>query len=468
MIIPTVYSYLYINEVNYDPEGNDNNQEYIELYTDLDLTNYIVKDLVSEDILEKIKTSNSNYSLIVEEGFNYTNIEANIYSVGTTIGNNLNNEEDLIIILNNQTILDTLHYFSEWGANNNEKSLCKIKNIWSECDPTPGYDNSDKITLNIPELEITEFLPDPQGNDSGAMPNGEFIEIYNPTENDYDLTGYKIKDKANREIIISSTSTYEQVIKEKSYLVIYLNGQYEGFLNNEGLEEFELLTQDEIQIDKVVYSSSKEGDSWSKINNIWYLTKPTPNEKNPEDSEQDKESKISIEEVYLGEDRTAKFGDNIRIKLNIYKGDESKESISVYIQKDNKKISKTTSFNIHEKYSNNIITVPVQIIPNCNLNSPEGDYIIYVEGLDTNTERDIELKGITENLCEKEKIECTEENVVTTLDNSLSENVINSQLTTNPIIYESKSKKTERTGIYFFSFILVLLLIHLIAEKWKK
>jgi len=78
------------------------------------------------------------------------------------------------------------------------------------------------------------------------------------------------------------------------------------------------------------------------------------------------------------------------------------------------------------------------------------------------------LKGITENLCEKEKIECTEENVVTTLDNSLSENVINSQLTTNPIIYESKSKKTERTGIYFFSFILVLLLIHLIAEKWKK
>lgn len=451
----------------YDPEGNDNNQEYIELYTDLDLSNYIVRDLASEDILEKIKNSSSNYSLIVEEGFNYTEIDANIYSIGATIGNNLNNDEDLITILNNETILDSLHYFSQWGASNNQKSLCKINHMWLECNPTPGYDNNNEITIDVPELEITEFLPDPTGNDSESMPEGEWIEIYNNEDRDYDLLGYKIKDNANREIIISSTNTYQQVIKKESYLVVYLNGQYNGFLNNEGIEKFTLSTPEGIEVDKVTYSSTREGNSWSKIKNVWYLTKPTPNEENPINSEQDKESKIEIEEIYLGQDKTAKFGDTIRIKLNIYKGDETKESISVFLQKDDEKLSKTTSFNIPGKYSETKITIPLQIIPNCNLKYSEGDYTIRVEGLEVSDEKNIELKGITDNLCEKEKIECTEENLVTSLE-SYSENIINTQSTTDSILYESKGKKTERTGIYFFSFILIMLLIHLITEKWKK
>ena len=48
------------------------------------------------------------------------------------------------------------------------------------------------------------------------------------------------------------------------------------------------------------------------------------------------------------------------------------------------------------------------------------------------------------------------------------ETVINSDSQPNEIIYESKGKKTSKSGIYFFAFILVLLTIHMITEKWKK
>ncbi|MBT6995517.1 lamin tail domain-containing protein [Candidatus Woesearchaeota archaeon] len=452
-----------ITVLMYNPEGSDNNKEYLEIYTDLNLENYTIKDLYSQDTLTLIKQTNSSYSLIVEENFNHTNINATIYSVGATIGNNLNNDGDLISIYG-PNLLDAVHYYEQWGASNNGKSLCKINQIWQECTKTPGYSN-ENIQLNDYTIRITEFLPDPQGNDASPMPDGEWIELFNYGILELDLTGIKLKDKANHELIISDTTTYEQIIKPNEYLIIYANNK-SGFLNNDGLEEIQLLTPEEIEIEKIVYSDSREGNSWSKINNAWHLTIPTPGEDNPNNKDEGKESKIEIQKIYLGNDNKAKFGDNLRIKLNIYKGDETKESIKAYIQKNKKKISKTTSFNINQKFSENIITIPIQIFPNCNLKKEEGKYELVVEGLDEKDTEYFEIKGITQNLCEKQT--CTEENLVNYMEEINFETVINSDSQPNEIIYESKGKKTSKSGIYFFAFILVLLTIHMITEKWKK
>ena len=463
LIIPQSYAFLEITEIMYNPEGSDNNKEYLEIYTDLNLENYTIKDLYSQDTLTLIKQTNSSYSLIVEENFNHTNINATIYSVGATIGNNLNNDGDLISIYG-PNLLDAVHYYEQWGASNNGKSLCKINQIWQECTKTPGYSN-ENIQLNDYTIRITEFLPDPQGNDASPMPDGEWIELFNYGILELDLTGIKLKDKANHELIISDTTTYEQIIKPNEYLIIYANNK-SGFLNNDGLEEIQLLTPEEIEIEKIVYSDSREGNSWSKINNAWHLTIPTPGEDNPNNKDEGKESKIEIQKIYLGNDNKAKFGDNLRIKLNIYKGDETKESIKAYIQKNKKKISKTTSFNINQKFSENIITIPIQIFPNCNLKKEEGKYELVVEGLDEKDTEYFEIKGITQNLCEKQT--CTEENLVNYMEEINFETVINQDSQANEIIYESKGKKTSKSGIYFFAFILVLLTIHMITEKWKK
>jgi len=463
LIIPQSYAFLEITEIHYNPEGSDNNKEYIEIYTDLNIENFTIKDLYSQDTLTIIKQINSNYSLIVEENFNHTNINATIYSVGATIGNNLNNDEDLISIYDLE-LLDAVHYYEQWGGNGDGKSLCKINQVWQECTPTPGYSN-ENIQSKDYTIQITEFLPDPEGYDSAPMPGGEWIELYNYGDLELDLTGIKLKDKANHELIISDTTTYSQTITPKEYLIVYANNK-SGFLNNEGLEEIRLLTPEEIEIEKITYADSREGNSWSKIDNRWSLTIPTPGEKNPLDDEEGKESKIEIQNIYLGNDNKAKFGDNLRVKLNIYKGDETKESIKAYIQKNDKKISKITSFNINQKFSENIITIPIQIFPNCNLKYEEGKYEIVVEGLDEKDTEYLEINGITKNLCEEQT--CTEENLVNYMEEINFETVINSDSHPNEIIYESKSKKTSKSGIYFFALILVLLTIHIITEKWKK
>ena len=94
-----------INEVMYNPEGSDNNKEFIEIYSDeiYDFSDYIIEDSSSNDILKLVKSSNSSYSLIVEDGFDYSNIDASIYTVGATIGNDLNNDNDIIILRNNES-----------------------------------------------------------------------------------------------------------------------------------------------------------------------------------------------------------------------------------------------------------------------------------------------------------------------------------------------------------------------------
>ena len=79
---------ILINEIMYNPAGNDNNKEFIEIYSDnyTNLTDYIISDASSNDSLVELYYFDSNYSLIVEDGFNYSNINASIYSAGATIG----------------------------------------------------------------------------------------------------------------------------------------------------------------------------------------------------------------------------------------------------------------------------------------------------------------------------------------------------------------------------------------------
>jgi hypothetical protein len=138
-----------INEIMYNPEGSDNNKEYIEVFSDgfVNLTDYIIKDAVSSDSLTALQYYDSSYSLIVEEDFDYSGIDASVYSVGATIGNNLNNEEDIIIFMDNgSNVLDAIHYYNSWGGDNNGKSLCKRMNgegFWQECMQSPGYENSE-------------------------------------------------------------------------------------------------------------------------------------------------------------------------------------------------------------------------------------------------------------------------------------------------------------------------------------
>jgi hypothetical protein len=146
----------------------------------------------------------------------------------------------------------------------------------------------------------------------------------------------------------------------------------------------------------------------------------------------------------------------ILIRINVYKGDTRKREIKAYLEKNKKKITKITKFKIFNKFSDSILTIPLQIFPNCNMKFSEGEYTLKIEGLGTSTEQKINLEGVSNELC---KI-VIETEVRTNYDAPVT--VINySSSTIKEKIYESSTKKTERSALYFFVLYSVIVIIQL-------
>ena len=404
-IMVNVNAKTIINEIMYNPSGNDDNKEFVEIFSDEinNFENYTIEDLSGEkDILKLVKNFNSSYSLIVEDNFDYSSINISIYIIGNNIGNGLNNDKDLIILRNPENkIVDSVNYYSDFGSDGNGKSLERINfngfssdpRNWIESnvqDGTPGKENSIK-NIDFNSIKINEFLPDPLGNDDASMPQGEFVEIYNNADDNVDLNNFYLEDKFGHKIKIDNIHSLTTIIESKSHLTVYSNG-FSGFLNND--EDEIKLFYNNILLDKVSYSSSKEDFSWSKINNKWVLTNPTPNENNDQGIIINK-SFVKILEV----DESANFGGIIEVKLDIYKGDTRKNAIYLFIEDNDYKISEEVNFNLFGKYVNYTINVPVQIFPNCDLKYKDGKYELKVSGLEENDKKEIKISGITKKLC---------------------------------------------------------------------
>lgn len=473
-----------ISEIVYNPVPSDSYNEWIELYnpsgTEINIENWSIcgRELLAGYINRSGELYSNNGTIIPAGGFAvvtdggsgtevYDNFNVNTSSIAlhvdaSSMCGGLANTHDLISLIDgDEDLIDAVSYWREWGAHENHQSLCKIPEetgLWLECTQTPGSTNGN--FYDFANVRLSEFLPNPIGYDNAPMPDGEWIELFNYGTKELDLTDVKLKDNAGHTIIVSSTTTFNQTIQPSDYLVVYTNG-FSGFLNNEGFEKIELYDPNNNLIEEVSYSFSEEGNSWSKLDN-WIITKPTPGEENYKE-EQEKESIIEIENIYLGSDNKARFGDNLRVKVSIYKGDTTKTSVEAYIEKDNKKISKTTKFNIEKKYSDTTLTIPIQIFPNCELKEPEGKYKIKVEGFETKDYEEIKIEGVTDSLCEKQEVikETIKEEI------TASENIINEAEVQTPkeqIKYESVSEKSNKSAVYFFCIALILIL----TKKWKK
>ena len=471
-----------INEVMYNPEGSDNNKEFIEIYSDeiYDFSDYIIEDSSSNDILKLVKSSNSSYSLIVEDGFDYSNIDASIYTVGATIGNDLNNDNDIIILRNNESkIIDLFSYFEDFGGDGKslERILTndysnKIEN-WKESNlitGTPGYENS-ILETDYNNLFINEFLPDPIGNDDANIPDGEWIEIYNDNNEDIDLEGFFIEDDFGHKITISNTNTESTVIKENDFLLVYANS-VSGFLNNGGFERIRLLYGNKV-VDEISYSDSKEGLSWSKINNVWKLLDPSPSEENIDTTNPNKGySSIKINKIYTGTDNSVSFGDEFEVRLEIYKGNTTKNAIEVWVEDNNQKISRITNFNVYGKFQNYTINIPILLNPNCNNKFSEGTYELIVEGINQKDKEDIEVRGFDKKLCNDDVKETASNKVETASvlldkEDDPDEQVIQNseRLIQNKVIYESSDRKAKNLGDYILIIALLLIIIVILFRK---
>lgn len=486
---------IIINEFVYDPIYSEDYNEWIELYNDdnsvINLTNWkICDDKILAGYINRSGNINlendliinpNEYAIITDGGTGtevYSNFNINenaiaLHTEGSTICSRLDNSEDIIILSNNEdNIIDAVSYHNSWGAdNNNNKSLCKIPNgigLWQECITSPGFSNS--IQEVEYEIIINEFLPDPEGSDDAPLPNGEWIELFNQGNQEVDLEGFIINDDYGDGLSISNTNTIgSTIIQPNNFLVIYRNQDGKLELNNDG-DKITLYNPSNNIIDEVSYSTSREQLSWSRIENEWLLTIPSPNQENVYE-DLNNNSRIKIERLYLGSDNIASFGDIIRVKLEIYKGETNKYSVDAYIINNEEKVSKTTTVNLFDKFTNYTITLPIQILPNCDLKYQNGTYQVKVEGLDEEDDKDLEINGVSDSLCQKietekecksEKKDCPSRIYLASSKNN--ENNINSS--TTALVYQSPSTRSKNIASYLFNALLILTIIAII--KWKE
>jgi len=174
VFLNSLSAYAWIYEVNYNPEGNDNNKEYIEVIVNSwkNIDGWTIEDGDnSTDTLELIAgngyglqsvfengdnssdtprfISSCGYNrinIIVEEGFNLTGLDlnvVNVYSAGKSIGNGLGNSGDSIKLYD---LRGNLMFNAEYNGsvgNGNGNSVCFMVNGTAyECEHTPGERNS--------------------------------------------------------------------------------------------------------------------------------------------------------------------------------------------------------------------------------------------------------------------------------------------------------------------------------------
>lgn len=117
-------------------------------------------------------------------------------------------------------------------------------------------------------VKINEWLPNPQGSD-----NKEWIELYNDTNQIINLNNW---------IIVSGKKSYtikNQVIKPNEFLVLKRSGTKLALLNQNG--ELKLYNNEGKLIDAAqFFGQAQEGKSFSRFENYFIFTNPTPGSKN--------------------------------------------------------------------------------------------------------------------------------------------------------------------------------------------
>ncbi len=136
---------------------------------------------------------------------------------------------------------------------------------------TSGYGEEKKVEITVDtglsqnaEVVISEIFPNPDGGDAK-----EFIELKNNTNGTVNLFGWFLRIGAKKFTFLDNT-----FIPPEGYLVFYKAVTKLNLVNTAG--KVELLNKDKMLMDIVKYDKSKEGQSFSLVNNEWKWAVPSP------------------------------------------------------------------------------------------------------------------------------------------------------------------------------------------------
>lgn len=141
-------------------------------------------------------------------------------------------------------------------------------NSFSVVLPTATATSTATGTVTPSSVVLNELMPNPSTGDSDPMPDGEWVEIYNPTDSDVDLSGWYLYDEANHglPIVAGNTEDGVTVISSKGFLVIYRNG-YNFSMNNDTdtVKLYDGQISTGTQIDNYHYVGTSVDKTWARI-----------------------------------------------------------------------------------------------------------------------------------------------------------------------------------------------------------
>jgi len=128
------------------------------------------------------------------------------------------------------------------------------------------------------DIIINEIYANPVGAEDAAMPNGEWVELYNKGDWPIDISGWHLYDAIDSHDLPITTANVSgglTLVPAKGYIVVYRNGDSDFSLNNSGTETVRLfngLLGVGNLINSRTYIDTIESKSWAGVPNgtgVW-------------------------------------------------------------------------------------------------------------------------------------------------------------------------------------------------------
>ena len=162
---------------------------------------------------------------------------------------------------------------------------------WSQDFPAPsgGFIDVDEKSGGVKigkTIVLNEILANPVGSDTALKPNGEWVELYNNSNINFDVAGWVVYDSDDSHelyITTANTNTGSTIVPAHGWLVVYRNGDSDFSINND-VETIRLYNgypvSSSVLIDSYSWTFEKpEGFSYARIPDgvgAWVDPVPTP------------------------------------------------------------------------------------------------------------------------------------------------------------------------------------------------
>lgn len=418
---------LQISEIFFDAEGNDNNQEYIEITNYTTVTH--IADLSSNDTLTLLKETNSSYALIVEEGFNYTLLNCTIYGAGPTIGNNLNNDADTVLIYNNETLLAN----SSYVAND---SFIPGQSYY----PQHGFaEPSPCTTLTFPS------------NTSSAS---------NTTMNTTQCATNFSVDAPYYVIDAAWTFTFQLEPEPKEYTITYWIETYIGDVVKSPYTTANLKTKSFTPKTKlwyaayILHATASFCNTTKNISRLFFSINDIPKQEEEPERETPKTSQANITYVYTS--NSLEFGKPLNVKLTL-RNIKASSDVSLFVQTDRIIAEKSFSF-----FRNSEATLTTQIdLPEDCTNSTIASLVLEAFNMKDTEELFVECpkklkKKEQEIKTDTETVQKVEQEQTQKPENQSYSLPTTGDITKDVLVYESSAQKSTRTVPFILAIVGVL------------